>query len=514
MKRLAVSIATVTCLAAASIASAAWLPDLTVSGATTPPFTLVAGCTQGGSAIVFHLTVANIGKAPSAAISNVHAVWVADSAKPAWANGAALPAIPAAGKALIDVTLPALAPPSSMWGKHVFDVSVDSGKWIAETSYANNTTTIAVDIPKNFCAPGTPVSVASNPNLNVVTPAPSPKPTHTAFNPGVMAAPNARLVGPLPAPVNLTQALTKDVCQAHGGSAGLFACYIGLPAGKVALVWDYPYSNPIDGYNVYRADTAPSGPATVHMVTAPKPIATQANPSWKFVVLDAQKAGSCFDVTAYHGTDESARSVRFCIGEGGVAKTVSLDPDRIGAMVADFYVYQGKSVQDQMYDNRSPNIRDLLYLVVGYNHTPSLFRDQAHTQVSQYTNSLFRGYVHFNTSILNGHQIAQAQLSLPGGTTQGGSGGQLCLAHYGAADHLWNPGDRLNSTSQQGGGPYQGPDLHLDVTSLVQSWANSPSSNLGITMDGDQQLVIYNMVILASTCLTSFPKATLDVIYY
>jgi hypothetical protein len=231
-------------------------------------------------------------------------------------------------------------------------------------------------------------------------------------------------------------------------------------------------------------------------------------------VLDAQKAGSCFDVTAYRGSAESARSVRFCVGAGGVAKTTSLNPDRIGTMVADFYVWTDKSVQDNMYANNVPFIRDLLYLEVGYKHYPTLWRDQAHTQVSQNTNSLYRGYAHFNTGMLSGHQIAQAQLSLVGGTTQGGSAGQLCLAHYGAADHLWNPGDNLNSTSQLGNGPYQGPDLHLDVTSLVQSWANSPSSNLGITMDGDQSLVIYNMVILSSTCLTSFPTATLDVTYY
>jgi hypothetical protein len=514
MKLLSASIAAVICLVASSDAMGAWLPDLTVAGATTPPFTLMAGCTPGGSAIVFHLTVSNIGKVASAAIGNTHAVWVADSAKPAWSNGAALPAIAAKGDVKIDVTLPGLAVPSAMWGKHVFNVSVDSGKWIAETSYANNDTTISIDIPKGFCAPSTPVSVASNPNLNVITPAPSPKPTHSGVNPGVMLGPNAHLVGPLPAPINLTQAFTKDVCQAHGGSAGSLACYIGLPAGKLALVWDYPYSDTTDGYNIYRADTAPSGPATVHMMIAPKPLAAQANPSWKFVVLDAQKAGSCFAVTAYHGTTESARSVRLCIGEGGVAKTVSLNPDRIGSMVADFYVWVDKSVQDNMYQNRVPFIRDLLYLDVGYSHNADLFRDQAHTQVSQYTNSLFRGYVHFNTGILNGHQIAQAQLSLPGGTTQGGPSGQLCLAHYGAADHLWNPGDQLNATSQLGNGPYQGPELHLDVTPLVQSWANSPSSNLGITMDGEQGLVIYNMVIVSNTCLTSFPKATLDVTYY
>jgi hypothetical protein len=357
------------------------------------------------------------------------------------------------------------------------------------------------------------VSIVNSGVTTQITPAPTS--THAPLtNPGVALAPNARLAGPLPPPINLTQALTKDVCQAHGGSAGSLACYIGLPAGKLALVWDYPYSNAIDGYNVYRADSASTGTTTLHMQTAPKPVATQADPTWKFVVLDAQRAGSCFAVTAYHGSAESARSVRFCVGAGGVAKMVSLQSDRVGTMVVDFFVWTDKSVQDNMYSNNVPFVRDLLYLDVGYTHQPSLWRDQAHTQVSQNTNSLFRGYVHFNSGALNGRQIAQAQLSLVGGTTQGGSAGQLCLAHYGGADHLWNPGDKLNSTSQMGNGPYQGPDLHLDVTSLVQSWANAPASNLGITLDGEQGLVIYNMVILSSTCLTSFPTATLDVTYY
>jgi hypothetical protein len=489
------------------------LPDLTVSSNPgIPGYTLLPTCAPGLNAIVFHILVRNIGVAAAAPIANVHAVWVEDIAKPAWAGGAPIPAaIAPKADLLVDVKLGALSPPSTMWGAHTFKVVVNGPKFIAETSYANNQMTIPVVIPKGFCAPSNPVSIASNPST-VITPAPSPKPTHSPFNPGVVMAPGAHLPAPFPPPINLVQVFKKEDCAAHGGSAGSLACYIGLPAGKVALVWDYPFSNPVDGYNVYRNDTAPSGPMSVHMLAPMKPIATQSDPSFKFIVIDPPKPGACFSVTAYHASQESNQSVRFCIGPGGTPKTVSISADRLGTMVADFFVWTDKSVQDNMYANKSPYIRDLLYLVVGYGHSPATFRDQAHTQVSSYTNSLYRGYAHFNTSALNGHQIAQAQLSLVGGT--GGNGGQLCLAHYGAADHLWNPGDHLASTSQLGNGPYMGPDLHLDVTSLVQSWANSPASNLGITMDGDQALVIYPMVILASSCMTNFPTATLDVTYY
>lgn len=486
------------------------LPDLTVSGILgAPPYTMLAACAPGQKAIIFHLYVANIGSGASPPINNVHAVWVQDSSIPAWSGGAAIPAaIPAHGGAAIDVTLDALKPASSMWGPHSFKVTVNGAKTVAEASYVNNTAAIALTIPKGYCTPGGSVSIAANPTLNV-----APSPTHAPLvNPNVMLAPGTHITpAALPPPVSLTQAFTKDVCQAHGGTAGSIACYIGLPAGKVALVWDYPYSNPIDGFNLYRTGNGAPAPMTIHMLTAPKPIATQADPSWKFAVIDPPAPGACFGVTAYHGTDESKQSVRFCLGPGGVPQVVSLNPDRVGTMVEDWWYRLDTEVWKQ--SNTQPFVRDLLSISVGFTHTPNLWRDQAHTEISEYQNSLFRGYAHFNTAALSGHHIAQAQLHLIAGQTQGVSGGQTCLANYGTADRLWNPGDKLHSTSSFGGSRYQGPELRLDVTSIVQGWADSPGSNNGFTLDSDQPEVIYNMIILGNTCLTPFPTATLDVTY-
>jgi hypothetical protein len=383
---------------------------------------------------------------------------------------------------------------------------------------ANATVKISITCVAPKPTPKPSVSFVSG--STTITPAPSPKPSHTPFsNPGVMLAPGAAAV--LPPPINLTQAVPsptlKDAqdkyCPTRGGSACSLALYIGLPAGKLALVWDYPYSNAIDGYNVYRADTSPSGPMTLHMATAPKPIATQADPGWKFVVLDAQRAGSCFAVTAYHGSAESARSIRFCVGEGGIGKQVSLTPDTLGEMIYEFDTYYLHSVQDDMLGQPTVT-RGYSNLSVGFSHVPNLF-GSSHNDVHGYANSLFRGYVHFNTSSLVGRHIAQAQLHLVAGQTQGPTNGQTCLAYYGAADHIWSSSDHgLGFTSRMGGSRYQGPELRLDVTALAQSWADSPSSNKGIALDGDQPLVIYNMVILSSTCLTNFPTATLDVTYY
>jgi len=347
---------------------------------------------------------------------------------------------------------------------------------------------------------------------------PTPSPSHSPFaNPGVILAPGAAA---LPPPINLNQALpnptVKDAqntyCPTRGGSACNFAFYVGLPAGKLALVWDYPYSNHIDGYNVYRADSAPPGPMAVHMVGAPKPLATQTDPSWKFVVLDAQKAGSCFAVTAYHGSDESNRSVRFCIGYGGVPKQVSLNPDLMGTMIATYTYRPDTDFTSQ--DNQHPTPRGVYdFLEVGHAHNPMLWTSDR-SQVSQWANDLIRGYLHFNAGALSGARIAQARLHLQGAQTVGQSGGMTCLVYYDASSHRWSPPSGWLDVGSNGGSNIQGPDISLDVTPMVQAWANAPSTNNGIVLNGDTIEPIYKMVLLSSTCTTTFSSATLDVTYY
>jgi len=163
-----------------AVTTSAALPDLTVSNLPgVPGYTLLPTCAPGLKAIVFHIMVSNIGAGPAAPIGNVHAVWVVDTVKPAWAGGAPIPAaIAAHANTLVDVSLSALSPPSAMWGAHTFKVTVNGPKFIAESSYSNNEMTIPVIIPKGFCAPSNPVSIAVNPNINVVTPAPRPSRSH------------------------------------------------------------------------------------------------------------------------------------------------------------------------------------------------------------------------------------------------------------------------------------------------------------------------------------------------
>jgi hypothetical protein len=192
-------------------------------------------------------------------------------------------------------------------------------------------------------------------------------------------------------------------------------------------------------------------------------------------------------------------------------KTVVFNADVLGTMVADVWVWTNQSVVDNDYDNKNgPNIRDLLYLEIGHTHTASAFSDQAHTQVSQYTNSIYRGYVHFPVSGIAGYTVTKALLRLNGNPTYG----TTCISQYGAADHLWNPGDRLFiSGTTLGGSPIVGQDLSLDVTSIVQSWATSSNPVTAFALEDGTAMAIYNMVALSDSCITTFSQAVLDVTY-
>ena len=120
-------------------------PDLMVN-ARTPAYILGTTCSTGGPAIVFHLTVSNIGAAPSTSVSAVQGSVVVQTATNSrhigaiWSATASLPPVPPHGSANVDVSLMPLSPPSAMAGRHVFSVLVNS-----------KSVSITVDIPNGFC---------------------------------------------------------------------------------------------------------------------------------------------------------------------------------------------------------------------------------------------------------------------------------------------------------------------------------------------------------------------------
>ncbi len=250
--------------------------DLAFGGNGQPLFQLANPCSEGETAITFRLTVTNIGSAPSPAVNDVHAVWVADSLNPAWSAGAPLPSLAAGASAPVAVTLLGLKNPAQMAGRHVFNATINGSHTIVESSYANNTADILVPFPSGFCAP--PASIGT-----------------------VQPQTHPRALTHLPAPSNLTYTVTQAVCAKYGGNVGAFACSIGLPAGKLVLVWDYPPNIAIDGYRIY-------------VIGNSQPVATQSLPAVRLEVLDPPKPGTCFDVTAFRGKLESPHSpTSYCV---------------------------------------------------------------------------------------------------------------------------------------------------------------------------------------------------------
>jgi hypothetical protein len=132
------------------------LPDLIVS-ARAPAYTLGTTCSTGGPAIVFHLTVSNIGAAPSTSVSADQGGVVVQTATHSgnvgaiWSAAATLPPVPSHGSVNVDVSLMPLSPPSAMAGSHVFSVLVNRLNTLKVASTSNKGASITVDIPNGFC---------------------------------------------------------------------------------------------------------------------------------------------------------------------------------------------------------------------------------------------------------------------------------------------------------------------------------------------------------------------------
>jgi hypothetical protein len=182
------------------------LPDLTVS-ARTPAYTLNSGCSTGGAAIIFHLTVSNIGVGNSGPIAQSQGgVMIQTSMQSSpngpgsvWGTAAALPTISGRSSVQLDVSMPALRPSSGMEGTHVFSAFVNPLNTVKEMSTTNNSTNITVTIPKGFCPNMTaapPVMVhplfTPHPGLysnKMSTPLPNPPPGSNGASSGLYVPP-------------------------------------------------------------------------------------------------------------------------------------------------------------------------------------------------------------------------------------------------------------------------------------------------------------------------------------
>ncbi|MBV8171656.1 MAG: hypothetical protein JO219_06980 [Candidatus Eremiobacteraeota bacterium] len=92
----------------------------------------------------------------------------------------------------------------------------------------------------------------------------------------------------------------KDQCYAHGGGGH---CTDPYPFRSYVLIWDFTNLSAVDGFRFYQV----SGGRTMLSDIPTRVPQTITWAAW------GKRAGTCFVVTAYQGSRESADSNKFCI---------------------------------------------------------------------------------------------------------------------------------------------------------------------------------------------------------
>ncbi len=313
----------------------------------------------------------------------------------------------------------------------------------------------------------------------------------------------------LPAPTGLANTVDNTVCSAHGGLGAGLACKASVPAGGLALVWNYPAGKKITGFHVYDINL---GGATL--------VGTQAlGAGTTIFILDKPPAGSdfsqhCYGVTAYNGRVDSDYSNVFCGSGAQQLQTTSLKPDAWRSSGLHNVTRQ----QEFSYDPQAPR--------VGYNYATYKGSSAIH---DQYTNDALRTGLMFDLSSLRGAHIVSATLrmevdrtwsglyvypSSANGTDMPSDHETSCTAKYFLGRDRWvkngdwiETGDEITET-----GVGDGPDIRLDLTRTVRAWLGG-KENRGLVMVGEEE----NMTAFTEKgCVTQyFPDSfDLDVVYY
>jgi CARDB len=140
------------------------LPDLVIRAAAIRP---TGDCRPGAPVLNVTVRVENIGNAASAAKAHVGMVQARDTGGVNWGNGHGLPAL--APGHTVSVTFPIYylqSNPTYMQGPHAFKVTVNAGKWIQESNYANNDFgPVNITLPPGFCGPKPDITSHKGPRI-------------------------------------------------------------------------------------------------------------------------------------------------------------------------------------------------------------------------------------------------------------------------------------------------------------------------------------------------------------
>jgi hypothetical protein len=457
------------------------LPNLQVSEHYTPPYVLASPCAWGEVAITFRLTVRNYGTGASPAINDYHALWVQDSANPAWAGGMTLPAIPVNNGIAVDVPLVGLKNTNAMQGHHVFNATFKM--------YGGNSLSIPVDFPPAFCTP--PVSVAP---LGATAP-----PQHTPL-PYSLERPVTYQGGPaIPAPRNLDYTNDSGVCSKHFPVplAGPLACAASVKS-LLTLVWDWSPRNcngcptDVDGYKVYRVD------AGQHALIATQAQGTNVTVYGVDKPIDGTWQGKCYVVTAYKGSTESPESTQKCVSTTVGTVTLVLNAQHINTSTTLVHDHPGFACVGGKDTHSFDDHNDM---IVGY-----AYDGHDNGNCAYHDSQWWRAAVVFDLSKLKGKKLWKATLNLPsisdGWLAKGVTGmpetwiseaaGYSCITEIGTGTSAWWQGDPwlgLNTFDTRAEG--SGFSGNFDVTVQVRQWLQG-TPNYGFVFrsshEGEQTL--------------------------
>jgi hypothetical protein len=299
-------------------------------------------------------------------------------------------------------------------------------------------------------------------------------------------APRAEQPLQIPAPTGLASTTDVQVCSQHGSFVLGLICKAQLGEGKLVLVWDFPKTRAqVTGFHIYRVD----GPKPLH-------VGDQANgPQVTGFVLDAPPpganySGACFEVTAYGPGEESALSNTFCASAGSTARTLVLSPSHWRAVVRD----HSKDTHVDSHDWTNTTSVGEPQVGYSYNTWSNGFGDDSE-------NMVYRTGIVFDVSPLVSHRILFAHLRLRvdsawleatydiehAKTAPPTDHLTSCAAKIAALNtYWWNYADWIDGPVVLSPGRVDGPDVSIDITSMVRAWAGG-EPNFGIGLEGDDE---------------------------
>ncbi len=344
-------------------------------------------------------------------------------------------------------------------------------------------------------------SLSTHPSMTPQAPAPTGRDSVSDRPPGFL----------LPPPSGLTNADDPKICGAHGGVGAGLACKALLPLGRLALVWEYPARTDVIGFHIYRVD------GDQHAL-----VAEQSNgAAVKAYVIDPPPedgyAAACYAVSAFSASQESSASSPFCGAQARLAQTLSLSPTAVmsswmGSSSSSTGVSNGSTIRRDV-DNRPS---------VGFQHSTqkNVFGDLA-------SNTAYRLGIYFDISPVMHRKIRSARLQLEVASTWQGKGNiGAPFPHYQARDvpsdhqsscaailsegtaRWWNYTEWILDSPVKSAAA-QGPDISIDVTDIVNGWANDRRENFGFVLKGeDEDLTAFT----ERSCVTQYVPASLKLV--